>query len=188
MNIKLQFKVERRLGSPLLRIQIDDNPPAYQGECLDTYDIDIPVSAEYHELRLTHYRKHYRDHTYNDKKEIVIDKSFELISIRLDDILLSINEKSQGKFYPVYEQKYINDMKKQGITLPEYISPNLYFGHNGSWCLYFEYPVIDWLIKLRSNTFLSYLADDSKYHTYSTSTKFLKEMKEYFENVDDLNW
>ena len=182
MNIKLQFKVERRLGDPLVRIIIDDSMPTYSGPCLDFYDLDIPVVPGSHELRIQHYGKQNSDHQYDDNGDVVIDKHFELTGLTFDDVILK-DELWDGEFYPVYNQDYLDDCEQNNINVPFSLKPNLYFGYNGTWILNFEYPSTDWLIQIRPDQMPKITNPD-----WQTHEEELKKAKEFFSTAPDLPW
>jgi len=182
MNIKLQFKVDRRLGDPLVRIVLDDNMPSYSGPCLDAYDLTIPVIPGSHELRIQHFGKQNCDHLYDHQGLVTVDKHFELSALFFDDVEL-IEELWDGEFYPVYDQSYLDACSSKNISVPFSLKPNLYFGYNGTWVLTFEYPCVDWLIKIRNNK-ISKVRDPD----FLTSEDELKKAKEFFSRAPDLPW
>ena len=182
MNIKLQFKVERRLGDPLISIIGDDNMPSYSGPCLDEFDLTIPVIPGNHELRIIHYGKTAEDHVYGNDGSVIIDKHVEIKSIFFDNVEL-FAELWDGEFYPVYNQDYLDDCLNQGIDVPYSLKPNLYLGHNGMWALKFDYPSTDWLVKIRNDKILKVSDPD-----FITREQDLKIAKEFFETAPDLPW
>jgi hypothetical protein len=182
MNIKLQFKVERKLGDPQISIIVDDNMPSYSGPCQDEFDLSIPVIPGNHELRIVHYGKTAQDHVYGADGSVVIDKHVEIKSISFDGVELSA-ELWDGEFYPVYNQDYLDDCLNQGIHVPYSLKPNLYLGHNGMWALKFDYPSTDWLIKIRDDKILKVSDPD-----FITREQDLKIAKEFFETAPDLPW
>jgi hypothetical protein len=182
MHIKLQFKVERSLGDPLIRIMIDDTIATYNGPCQDVFEFDLPVTVGEHELRITHYGKKDQDHVYDDQGNITVDKHVEISGIWLDEIEL-VEELWEGNFFPVYNPDYIKDLKNKGIDVPYSIKPNLYLGHNGTWQLIFNYPIASWLIEKRSNRTKVSGAD-----WQSSDEALLIEVKEYFSTAPELNW
>jgi hypothetical protein len=138
MNIKLQFKVERRLGDPTITVIIDDNMPSYTGVCPDQLELNVPVISGCHELRIQHYGKKTTDHVYDSSGKVIIDKHVEIKSIVLDEVEL-VEELWDGEFYPVYDQDYLKDCISANIKVPYSLRPNLYLGHNGTWIFMLTY-------------------------------------------------
>lgn len=172
MKLQLDFNVERRLGNPQVKIQIDDFDALYKGDCSDSYEFDVKINVGEHNLKITHYNKTMHDHKYNENNEVIIDKHIELCKIYLDDVELYHRELMLGQFWPVYEFN--------ADTLPPIIKENLYLGHNGMWKLQFFYPSTDWLIKCREDDRIN--LDGS---IFKTSESLLSDMKDFF-NDDDL--
>jgi len=156
--------------------------PSYSGPCLDFYDLNIAVIPGNHELRIQHYGKQISDHQYGTNGNVVIDKHFELTNLIFDDVILN-EELWDGEFYPVYNQDYLEECEKNNIDLPFSLKPNLYFGHNGTWILNFEYPSIDWLINLRRNKRLKVTDPD-----FLTHEEDLSKAKNFFLTAPDLPW
>ena len=182
MNIKLQFKVERQLGDPLITVIIDDNMPSYSGSCPDHLELNVPVISGSHELRIQHYGKQAEDHVYDVDGKIIVDTHVEIKSISLDDVEL-VEELWDGEFYPVYDQDYLNDCSSANIKVPYSLKPNLYLGHNGTWILKFDYPCIDWLLSVRQNKTFKVTDPD-----FITSEEDLYRAKEFFKTAPDLPW
>lgn len=176
MHIKLEFKVERRLGDPNLRILVDENLCSFDGPCPDNLEFDVQIVPGEHEIRLQHYGKTYRDHQYNENNEVIVDKHFELLQMYFDDVPLK-DILWEGEFFPVYDTKY----KEQNEDLPYSIKPNLYFGHNGSWQLSFAYPAVDWLIEKQD---LVKVKDPD----WLTNHEELIQVKEFFKTAKGLDW
>jgi hypothetical protein len=182
MNIRLQFKAERRLGDPLISIIVDDNMPSYSGPCQDEFNLTVPVIPGSHELRIVHYGKTAEDHVYGDDGSVIVDKHVEIVAVWFDDVALTA-ELWDGEFYPVYNQDYLDDCLAQGIDVPYSLKPNLYLGHNGTWSLKFDYPSTDWLVKIRNDKMLKVSDPD-----FLTREQDLKIAKEFFETAPDLPW
>ena len=182
MNIKLQFKVERRLGDPTITVIIDDNMPSYTGVCPDQLELNVPVISGCHELRIQHYGKKTTDHVYDSSGKVIIDKHVEIKSIVLDEVEL-VEELWDGEFYPVYDQDYLKDCISANIKVPYSLRPNLYLGHNGTWILKFEYPCIDWLLAVRQNKIFKVTDPD-----FITSEEDLQRAKDFFNSAPDLPW
>jgi hypothetical protein len=182
MNIKLQFEVERRLGDPQISIIIDDNMPVYTGVCKDFYELNVAVIPGSHDLRIIHYGKTVEDHAYDSHGELTIDKHVKIKSILFDDVELK-DELWDGEFYPVYNTDYLDDCAKNNISVPYSLKPNLYLGHNGTWTLKFDFPSLDWLIKVRNNKIIKVSDPD-----FLTREQDLNIAKQFFETAPDLPW
>lgn len=182
MNIKLEFKVERSLGDPLIKIMVDDTMNTFDGACPDEISFDIPVTVGQHELRITHYGKKNEDHVLDSHGNILVDKHVELTGLWFDGIELK-EELWNGDFFPVYNPDYIKDLKSKGVTIPYSIRPNLYFGHNGMWQLSFSYPVANWLIKVRQEKLAIKVNPD-----FVSREEELFKVKSYFDSAPDLEW
>jgi hypothetical protein len=182
MNIKFQFKVERRLGNPNIRILVDEHMSSFEGECPDELELDLPLAPGDHELRITHYGKQPEHHEYNEAGELVVDRSVEILSIEFDGVPLR-EVLWEGAFFPVYLPEYVEDQTRLGIEVPYSITPNLYLGHNGTWRLKFIYPSTDWLIERRKHTFNQPVGA-----AFQTSEAMLLKTKQFFNQVKDLGW
>ena len=182
MNIKLQFKVERRLGDPKIKVLLDEHMASYNGACPDFLNLDLPLSPGEHELRIIHYGKQAQDHVWDDSGKVVIDRHVEIESVSFDNVDLK-EELWSGEFFPVYDPDYVSDMEKQGITLPYFITPNLYLGHNGTWKFKFVYPALDWLISLRRSR-----QNKPVNHTFKSTEEAVIQTRNFFDNVPDLPW
>jgi len=182
MKIKFQFKIERRLGDPTIRILVDEHMSSFEGACPDELELDLPLAPGDHELRITHYGKQPEHHVYGDAGEILIDRSVEILAIEFDTVPLR-EILWEGAFFPVYLPEYVEDQRKQGIEVPYSITPNLYLGHNGTWRLKFIYPAVDWLIEKRKHTFNRPVGA-----AFQTSEEMLQKTKEFFNSIKDLEW
>lgn len=182
MHIRLEFKVERRLGDPMMRIMVDDTTSSFDGPCVSEIEFDVPLTVGDHELRITHYGKTNQDHVFDNHGNVIIDKHFEISKIYFDNVEL-IEELWDGVFYPVYNEDYIQDLQSQGKTISYSIKPNLYLGHNGTWQLQFQYPVIDWLIDQRQYRLIKVQDPDFLSHE-----RELQEVKQWFLQAPELDW
>ena len=182
MEIKLEFKVERSLGSPLIRIMLDDTTSSFEGPCEDQIEFDIPITKGNHELRITHYGKQNHDHEYDQNGKILKDKHVEILKISLDGVELK-QELWDGEFFPVYNPDYVKTMKEKNIKVPYSIKPNLYLGHNGTWVYNFKYPVVPWLIKTRGYKDRMIVDPDM-----TSVDEELQAAKKYFESAPEIKW
>jgi len=181
LNLEFEFSAMRDFGDPQCRIIIDEAAPTYEGPVQDKLSLSIPVTTGEHELRIVHYGKTNADHELDADGKIVKDKHFELKSLILDGVKLE-RELWDGAFFPVYNQDYVDSCKANNIKLPYSISPNLYFGHNGTWKLRFFYPVYPWLIQQRQSS------PDLKNTIFTSSDELLQQAKQYFLSAPDITW
>lgn len=180
LKIDLKFKIEDYFGTPQCRIIVDESAPTYDGLVQPEISLSIPVTTGEHELRIVHYGKINDDHLI-DNGHLIKDKHFELVALSLDNVALE-RELWEGAFFPVYNQDYVDDCRKNNIKLPYSICPNLYFGHNGTWKFSFFYPVYPWLIQKRSNS------PDLTNTIFTSSNEILQQAKEYFLSAPDITW
>lgn len=143
MEIKLHFEYVDKFGCPQIDILINDNI-LYTGDVSTELITNVDLTPGQYLLKIVHRGKNINDY------DQLLDRHVLIKSISFDGIDLDQIEHCplthRGKFYPNYEESYVQTSLKQGITLPEYISPNHYLGHNGTWVLEFNYPVYDWII------------------------------------------
>lgn len=166
MKLELTLDVERRLGSPMIKIIIDDYLTLYDGPAEDYHCFDVQLLEEHHDLKIVHYGK-----TVEDASHPEIDKHVEIKAIVMDGNTLN-EELWTGKFYPVYLHKADNE--------PYFITPNLYLGHNGTWILEFATPVSAWLINLRKPG-PKYMAS-----IFKTNQDILDSAKDFFRDLPDV--
>lgn len=180
MILEIDFDVGDQLGTPTIKILIDDYLVLYEGPALSHFRREFNISRGEHELKIVHYGKTDSDHLYNSDGSIAVDKYVMIQRIRINEISLTDSELQSGEFWPVYSLSYVATMTTQGKDLPGSIKPNLYLGHNGTWKWCFMEPFIDWIIQQRKpgpkldNTI------------FRTSSDILAEAKEFFSQVRDL--
>jgi len=182
MNIKLKFKVERRLGEPTIRILVDEQMSSFDGPCPDEIELNLSIAPGDHELRIIHYGKQHNHHEYDKHGNVVVDRHVEIVGIEFDHIKLFDHELREGEFFPVYHPDYVATAKENNVKLPYSICPNLYLGHNGTWRLHFANPPVDWLIYKRKNM----LPPTSP--EWHSSERTLEVVKNYFKNAPELDW
>ena len=78
MNIKLKFKVERRLGEPTIRILVDEQMSSFDGPCPDEIELNLSIAPGDHELRIIHYGKQHSHHEYDKHGNVVVDRHVEI--------------------------------------------------------------------------------------------------------------
>ncbi len=171
MKLDLQFRVERRLGDPMIKIIIDDYLTLADGPAHDHYSFDVNIADETHDLKIIHYGKTVDDHVLDKENRIVIDRHVEILGIAMDNVKLE-QELWAGKFFPVYLHQADND--------PYFICPNLYLGHNGTWQLEFATPAIDWLIGSRKP------GPKLDGTIFKTNKQVLESAKQFFQDLPDV--
>jgi len=147
MNIELEFEHDAYFGVPDCVIAIDGHT-VYSAPITDKVSVSTQIPDGVHELRITHLNKK-KQHTRHGHDRHFVLKRLIMEGIDLDQFE-HCRMTHQGRFYPQYHTDYIRDMTALGETLPEYIQPNHYFGHNGSWILTFETPVLPWIIRVQN--------------------------------------
>lgn len=176
MIIDLEFTYDDHFGKPLAKIYINDTL-LYDGGIQEKISIDHDVPVGIHHLIIEHHGKEPHQTTQEH------DRHFILTKIVLDEINIDQFEHCQishrAKFYPRYEESYVQDQEKEGIKLPEFIVPNHYFGFNGTWDLEFHYPVAPWVIKEQNPSGL-HLEDT----IFRSSKSTIKDVKDFF-GLDD---
>ena len=144
MKLNLKFKYNDHFGIPQCSIKVDDEV-LYQGDVKEQLVFDHKLDQGKHTMSITHYGKQ------NSETTVDQDKHFVLEQIVIDEVDVDQFEHCRlshtGRFYPDYDEAYVKDQNLLGNMLPEYIQPNHYFGHNGTWVLDFETPTLLWLIK-----------------------------------------
>jgi hypothetical protein len=180
MLLNINFEVGNQLGDPLIKIIIDDYLVLYEGVAIQNFERQFDIPAGNHELKIVHYGKQDSDHVLNNDGSIKIDKFVNISSITIDKVKLKDSELQEGKFWPVYSSSYVKTTTEQNYSLPLYISPNLYLGHNGTWCWNFYYPFVDWIIEKRKN------GPDLENTIFKTSEHTLLTAKNFFNNIDEI--
>lgn len=181
MHLVIDFEVGDQLGTPTIKILIDDYVVLYEGAAVSKFDRVIDISSGEHELKIVHFGKTDHDHLYHPDGSIAVDKYVCIKAITIDQVKLFDSELHTGQFWPVYSLSHVSDMVCAGQDLPSYISPNLYLGHNGTWRYTFFYPFVDWIIECRK-------ADRQKLDNtiFKTSEHMLQEAKEFFKNIPEI--
>lgn len=172
MQIDLSFEYVDKFGLPQIAILVDDQV-LYSGNVLPTVSVTVNVESGRHHLKIVHSDKKINDYDATHDKHVVIKK------IKFDGVDLDQIEHCplthRGRFYPVYEESYIKSSADHGTVLPEFISPNHYLGHNGTWLLEFDYPAYDWIIAEQKPSGIN--LEDT---IFSTGEDSLKEIKLFF--------
>jgi hypothetical protein len=179
MLLTLTFTVGRELGDPNIKILIDDYLVLYEGTANEVFSREFDVPDGEHELKIVHYGKSDKDHLYHPDGTIKVDKFVHIDGISIDNIKLTDKELQEGEFWPVYSTRYTSSMASQDRKLPNFIQPNLYLGHNGTWRYKFFYPFSLWIIEKRNQ------GPNLENTIFKTSSKILQEAKSWFNSVDE---
>lgn len=171
-QIDIDFAFVDKFGCPQIAILVDDQL-LYSGDVLQHISVAASLEFSEHQLKIVHSGKKVNDYDETHDRHVLINK------IRFNDIDLDQLEHCplthRGKFYPEYQSSYIETCKAQGTVLPEYISPNHYLGHNGTWILEFKSPVYDWIISEQKPSGIN--LEDT---IFSTGQDSLNEIKKFF--------
>lgn len=151
VDLKINFTIGDLLGTPTIKILIDDYVILYEGLAIKEFHKVFDLDDGEHELKIVHYGKTDHDHVLAEDGSIITDKFVMIDSIVIDNVKLLDKELQSGEFWPVYSLSYVEDMIQSKQDLPPYISPNLYLGHNGTWRYTFFSPFVDWSIAQRNN-------------------------------------
>lgn len=173
MIYTFEFDFEDFFGPPQIRIGIDDYI-YYDGTVKGTIDIELNLVDGDHVLWIQHYGK---DITWTTKEHDnhVLIRRISFDGVDLDQIdYRPITHR--GKFYPEYESSYQESCRQRNINLPEFISPNHYLGHNGTWRLEFSTPELLWIIKQQNPSGI-HLEDT----IFSTGQATLERVKHFFD-------
>ena len=181
MHLVIDFEVGDKLGTPLIKILIDDYVVLYEGPAMNQFDRKFDIESGEHELKIVHFGKTDRDHLYHPDGSIAVDKYVCIKSIEIDQVKLFESELQTGQFWPVYSLSYVSDIVDSGKELPSFISPNLYLGHNGTWRYTFFYPFVDWIIECRRPQRQS--LDKT---IFKTSACVLQEAKDFFKDLPEI--
>ncbi len=171
-QIDIDFAFVDKFGCPQIAILVDDQL-LYSGDVLEHISVVALLEFSQHQLKIVHSGKKVTDYDEMHDRHVLIN------TIKFNDIDLDqLNHcplTHRGKFYPDYEPSYLTTCKEQDITLPEYISPNHYLGHNGTWVLDFSAPVYDWIISEQKPSGIN--LEDT---IFSTGQDSLNEIKKFF--------
>lgn len=131
-------------GVPQVEILVDDDS-LYAGDVQEHLNFDVTLNNGAHCLKVVHFGKKITHSNIDADRHIMIKKIL-FNNVDLDQIdYCQLTQR--GRFYPVYESSYVNTCDSNNITLPEFICPNHYLGHNGTWVLDFETPEYTWIIQ-----------------------------------------
>lgn len=171
-QIDIDFAFVDKFGCPQIAILVDDQL-LYNGDVLQHISATVSLDHKKHQLKIVHSGKKVNDYDKTQDRHVLINK-IKFNNIDLDQVE-HCPLTHRGKFYPAYEESYLETCKEQGIKLPEYISPNHYLGHNGTWVLTFDAPIYDWIISEQKPSGIN--LEDT---IFSTGQDSLNEIKKFF--------
>jgi hypothetical protein len=173
MIIELAFTFDDHFRHPTIKIGIDDMT-LYNGAVQTSHTFDCTLKDGPHDLWIEHHGKDLHE-TNNEHDTHVYIKSIVFDGVDLDQ-LDYCKLTHRGKFYPDYAESYRASCSESGTHLSEYIQPNHYLGHNGTWHLSFNTPELLWIIT-EQNPSGMHLEDTM----FSTSSAVLTEIKDFFK-------
>jgi hypothetical protein len=180
MKLEIDLILGKELGAPLIKCLLNESIVVYDGPAATQFSWQIDIVPGEYELIIVHYGKTANDHVISPSGEILVDKFVQIDQISVDEITLTDEELWRGKFYPLYNADYVMDQADLGNTLPYYISPNLYLGHNGAWKWEFCYPFIPWIITQRRQ------GPQLEGTIFQTSHDVLQQAKDFFSSAPDI--
>lgn len=173
VNIELCLEFDSSFGEPLCEISVDRDV-LYDGPAQQQLVLDWPEQVGKHMFTVRHYGKGMNDFDHQHDRHITI------VRLRFDGIDLDqIHYRPlthRAKFYPEYYPDYVISCQANGTELPEYLCPNHYLGHNGSWVLAFESPIMDWIIREQQPSGIN--LEDT---IFSTGQETLNMIKDFFK-------
>ena len=172
MELSVEFDFVDKFGFPHITIMIDDKV-LYCGDVKHNITVADDIPDGNHILSIIHHDKKISDYDATHDKHVIITR------ILFDGVDLDQTKycplTHRGRFYPEYEQSYIMTCQQQNQVLPEFISPNHYLGHNGTWVLDFTSPAYDWIIKEQKPSGIN--LEDT---IFSSGADTLSEIKSFF--------
>lgn len=173
MLLEIHFSYDTFFRHPTIAIGIDDQT-VYADQVQETFSLDCQLANGAHTLWIRHHGKHPHE-TNKDHDTHVSIRKILFDGVDLDQVEYC-RLTHRGRFYPVYDENYQLTCAEQGLVLPEYICPNHYLGHNGTWKLEFNTPELLWVIT-EQNPSGMHLEDTM----FSTSADVLNEIKDFFK-------
>lgn len=172
MVLELAFSFDDHFRLPTIKVGID-NVVLYHGPVNSHYKFDHALKDGPHSLWIEHYGKDLHETNGEHDTHVNIERIvFDGVDLdQLDYCKLT----HRGQFYPDYAESYRVSCAESNTTLPEYIQPNHYLGHNGTWRLDFNTPELLWIIT-EQNPSGMHLEDTM----FSTSSTVLTEIKDFF--------
>ncbi len=173
MLVCAEFEYDDFFRRPTIAIGIDA-VSLYDGEVQSSIELSYDLSPGDHEFWIRHYGKQPEETDQDHDTHVRLTRLlFDMIDLdQIDYCKLT----HQARYYPDYNPDYVKTSAQQGITLPEYIVPNHYFGHNGIWRLPFSAPAMAWIITVQNPSGMN--LEDTM---FSSSQATLQQVKDFFK-------
>jgi len=172
MLIHMAFAWNDFFRVPTITVGID-HIVLYNSTVQNEIELSHDLGAGPHEFWIQHYGKQaHETDQHNDTHVFLQRLLFDQIDLdQIDYCKLT----HKGRYYPQYNPNYVKTCAEQPVGLPEYIPPNHYFGHNGTWRLTFDAPVMNWIIEEQNPSGMN--LEDTM---FSSSQITLQQVKDLF--------
>jgi len=172
MLIHMAFAWNDFFRVPTITVGID-HIVLYNSTVQNEIELSHDLGAGPHEFWIQHYGKQaHETDQHNDTHVFLQRLLFDQIDLdQIDYCKLT----HKGRYYPQYNPNYVKTCAEQQVELPEYIQPNHYFGHNGTWRLTFDAPVMNWIIEEQNPSGMN--LEDTM---FSSSQITLQQVKDLF--------
>jgi len=172
MLIHMAFAWNDFFRVPTITVGID-HIVLYNSTVQNEIELSHDLGAGPHEFWIQHYGKQaHETDQHNDTHVFLQRLLFDQIDLdQIDYCKLT----HKGRYYPEYNPDYVKTCAEQQVGLPEYIQPNHYFGHNGTWRLTFDAPVMNWIIREQNPSGMN--LEDTM---FSSSQITLQQVKDLF--------
>lgn len=166
MDIDLYFSFDDYFGRPTIEVLVDDHT-LFVGDVQSHLELRVPNLGDGdHVLSIRHFGKMPQHHSHDHDRHVHLDRVlFDHTDL---DQLIWARLTHRGKFYPDYDKDYARDQ-----DLPEFIMPNHYFGHNGTWRLEFKTPALLWVIQEQNPSGMH--LEDTIFSTTQDSVNYVKD-------------
>lgn len=172
MLIHMAFAWNDFFRVPTITVGID-HIVLYNSTVQNEIELAHDLEAGPHEFWIQHHGKQAHETNQHHDTHVFL-KRLLFDQIDLDQIdYCKLTHK--GQYYPEYNPDYVKTCAEQHIELPEYIQPNHYFGHNGTWRLAFNAPVMNWIIEEQNPSGMN--LEDTM---FSSSQITLQQVKDLF--------
>ena len=172
MLIHMAFAWNDFFRVPTITVGID-HIVLYNSTVQNEIELSHDLGAGPHEFWIQHHGKQaHETDQHNDTHVFLQRLLFDQIDLdQIDYCKLT----HKGRYYPEYNPDYVKTCAEQQVELPEYIQPNHYFGHNGTWRLTFDAPVMNWIIEEQNPSGMN--LEDTM---FSSSQITLQQVKDLF--------
>ena len=172
MLIQMDFEWDDFFRTPTVTVGIDHDV-LYNGTVQTEINLICDLAVGPHEFWIQHHGKQaHETDQYHDTHVFLKRLLFDQIDLdQIDYCQLT----HRGCYYPDYNPDYVKTCTEQQINLPEYLRPNHYFGHNGTWRLAFNSPVMNWIIEEQNPSGMN--LEDTM---FSSSQATLQQVKNLF--------